>query len=166
MGVGDQRHAPAALPAVKTRCPLYRRLGGPQSRSGRVRKISLSPRFDPRTAQPVASRYTDWTIPAHYNKYEKEQMDRRKKDGTEDMTSNVRQNLLRYLSQQLQRAQPLQERCAQYRSDVYVTMLQKITCSSTAGRCDLSSASARHKVSVCVVVLRCQSGEQTLHMKF
>jgi hypothetical protein len=38
---------------------LYRRLGGPQSRSGRVRKISPPPEFDPRTAQPVASRYTD-----------------------------------------------------------------------------------------------------------
>jgi hypothetical protein len=39
---------------------LYRRLGGPQGRSGRVRKISPPPRFDPRTVQPVASRYTDW----------------------------------------------------------------------------------------------------------
>ena len=38
MGVGDQRHAPTALPAGKTRYPLYRRLGGPQGRSGRVRK--------------------------------------------------------------------------------------------------------------------------------
>ena len=63
MGVGGQRHAPAALPAGKTRYPLYRRLGGPQGRSGRVRKISPPPGFDPRTAQPVASRYTDWAIP-------------------------------------------------------------------------------------------------------
>jgi hypothetical protein len=39
---------------------LYRRLGGPQDRSGRVRKISPPPGFDPRTVQPVASRYTDW----------------------------------------------------------------------------------------------------------
>ena len=29
-GVGGQHHAPAALPPVKTRYPLYRRLGGPQ----------------------------------------------------------------------------------------------------------------------------------------
>ena len=28
-GVGDQRHAPAALPPGKTRYLLYRRLGGP-----------------------------------------------------------------------------------------------------------------------------------------
>jgi hypothetical protein len=40
MGVADQRHSPAALPPGKTRCPLYRRLSGPQGRSGRVRKIS------------------------------------------------------------------------------------------------------------------------------
>jgi hypothetical protein len=40
MGVGGQQHAPAALPPGKTRYPLYRRLGVPQGRSGRVRKIS------------------------------------------------------------------------------------------------------------------------------
>ena len=40
MGVRGQRHAPAALPLGKTRYPLYRRLGGLQGRSGRVRKIS------------------------------------------------------------------------------------------------------------------------------
>ena len=64
MGVGGQHHAPAALPPGKTRYPLYRRLGGPHGRSGRVRKISPSPGFDPRTVQPVASRYIDWAIPA------------------------------------------------------------------------------------------------------
>ena len=55
MGVGGQRHAPAALPQIKTRYPLYRRLGGPQGGSGLVRKISPLPGFDPRTLQPVAS---------------------------------------------------------------------------------------------------------------
>jgi len=64
-GVDGQRHAPAALPAGKNQYPLYRRLGGPQGRSGRVRKISLPPGFDPWLVQPVASRYTDWNIPAH-----------------------------------------------------------------------------------------------------
>jgi hypothetical protein len=64
MGVGGQRHAPAALPAGKIRYALYRRLGGPQSRSGWVRKISTPPGFDPRTVQPVESRYIDWAIPA------------------------------------------------------------------------------------------------------
>ena len=66
MSVGGQHHAPAALPPGKTRYPLYRRLGGPHGRSGRVRKISSLPGFDPRTDQPVASRYTDWDILAHY----------------------------------------------------------------------------------------------------
>jgi hypothetical protein len=36
MGVGGQYHAPAALPPRKIRYPLYRRLSGPQVRSGRV----------------------------------------------------------------------------------------------------------------------------------
>jgi hypothetical protein len=56
MGVGVQRHAPAALPPGKTQYPLYRRLGGPQERSGRVLKISPPPPgFDRRTVQPVAT---------------------------------------------------------------------------------------------------------------
>jgi len=50
-------------PVKVTQFPLYRRLGGPQGRSERVRKISPPPGFDPRTVQPVASRYTDWAIP-------------------------------------------------------------------------------------------------------
>ena len=58
-GGGGQHHAPAALPPGKTRYPLYRRLGEPQSQSGKMWKISPSPGFDPRTVQPVASRYTD-----------------------------------------------------------------------------------------------------------
>ena len=58
-GVGTQGHAPTDLASGKTRYPLYRRLGGPQSRSGRVRKTSPPPGFDPRTVQPVARRYND-----------------------------------------------------------------------------------------------------------
>jgi hypothetical protein len=52
--------------------PLYprERLGthhiggkvGPQGGSERVRKVSTLPGFDPRTVQPVTSRYTDWVI--------------------------------------------------------------------------------------------------------
>ena len=52
-------------PRGKTQYPLYRGLGGPQGRSGQVRKISPLPGLYPRTVQPVASRYTDWAIPAH-----------------------------------------------------------------------------------------------------
>ena len=54
-----------SLPPGKTRYPLYRRLGGPQGRSGRVRKISPPPGFDRRTVNPAASRCTDWATPAH-----------------------------------------------------------------------------------------------------
>ena len=60
--MGGQRHASVVLPLGKTPYSFYRRLGGPQSRSGQVRKISLLPGFCPRTVQPVASRYTDWAI--------------------------------------------------------------------------------------------------------
>jgi len=58
-GVGGKRHSPATLPPGMSRYQLYRRLGGPEGRSGRVWKISPTPEFDPLTGQPVASRYTD-----------------------------------------------------------------------------------------------------------
>jgi len=48
-----------ALPPGKIQYQLYRRLGGPQGRSGRVRKISTSTGFDPLTIQSVVSPYTD-----------------------------------------------------------------------------------------------------------
>jgi len=59
-GEGSASRPGRSLPPGKTRCPLYRRLCGPQGRSAQVRKISLPPGFDPRTVQPVASRYTDY----------------------------------------------------------------------------------------------------------
>ena len=62
MWLGGQRHAPAAFTPGKTRHSLYRKLGGPQGRSGRMRKMSPNPGFEPRTVQPVASLYTDWVI--------------------------------------------------------------------------------------------------------
>jgi hypothetical protein len=65
MGVGGQCHASAALPMVKTRYPLYRRLGGPQGWSGWVQKISSPPGFVPWTIQPIASCCTDSAIPTH-----------------------------------------------------------------------------------------------------
>jgi hypothetical protein len=45
--------------------PLHRRLVGHQGRSGRVRKISPPQAFHSRTIQCIASRYTDYAIPAH-----------------------------------------------------------------------------------------------------
>jgi hypothetical protein len=67
MGVGAHRHALAALHPGKTRYPLYRRLGGPQGRSGKVRKISPPPGFDRRTFQSVASRNIDCGISNNNN---------------------------------------------------------------------------------------------------
>jgi hypothetical protein len=67
--VGGQLHAPAALSPEKSQYPIYRRLGGLQSLSGYVRKISLPPGFNSRTVQPVASRYTDYAIPAPIKLY-------------------------------------------------------------------------------------------------
>ena len=59
-GEGSTSRSGRSLPSGKTRYPFYRRLGGPQSRSGQVRKISPQPGFDPRTVQHVASRYTNY----------------------------------------------------------------------------------------------------------
>ena len=46
------------LPPGKTRYPLYRRLGGPQGRSGRAENLAPAG-FHSRNVQPVVSRYTD-----------------------------------------------------------------------------------------------------------
>jgi len=48
------------LPSGKTRYPLYRRLGGPQGRSGWAENLVPTGILS-RTVQPVVSRYTDWT---------------------------------------------------------------------------------------------------------
>ena len=68
MGVDSQRHAPDRfLPPEKIRYQSYRRLGGPQSRSGRVRKILHSPGFDPRTVQPIKGSPAEIPTPIYGN---------------------------------------------------------------------------------------------------
>jgi hypothetical protein len=68
--VSGQFHAPAALPPGKSpRYPFYRRLGGPQSWYGRYGEVKIFTLSGlelplPLVVQPVASRYTDWAIPA------------------------------------------------------------------------------------------------------
>jgi hypothetical protein len=61
-GFSGQLHAPAALPTGKSSWyPLDRRLGGPQSRSGRGGEEKNSqplPGLEPPIIQPVAQRYT------------------------------------------------------------------------------------------------------------
>ena len=54
MLVCGQRDAPASLTPGKAHYPLYRWLGWPQSRSERVRKISLPPGFNTRTLDRAA----------------------------------------------------------------------------------------------------------------
>jgi len=47
------------LPSGKTRYQFYRRLGGPQGRSGRAENL-VPTGIRSRTVQPVVSRYIDW----------------------------------------------------------------------------------------------------------
>jgi hypothetical protein len=49
----------------KTRYPFYRRLGGPQARSGRGGKISSPPVFDSGTSSPVAQALYRLSYRAH-----------------------------------------------------------------------------------------------------
>jgi hypothetical protein len=66
MEVSDQFHAPAPLPPWKSLLhPLDRRLGGPQSESGRCEEEKNLAPDGIRTpaGQPVARRYTDRAIP-------------------------------------------------------------------------------------------------------
>jgi hypothetical protein len=62
MRVAGQLHDPAALPPGKARYTMYRRLGGPQGRSGRVNKYRC---YWGRAVRTVASRYPDCALPAH-----------------------------------------------------------------------------------------------------
>jgi hypothetical protein len=61
MEVGGQRHVPATFTAGKDPVPIVQEAGwipGPVWTSA---ENLAPPGFDPRTVQPVASRYTDWT---------------------------------------------------------------------------------------------------------
>jgi len=64
LGGCGQHEAADTLPPAKIRYSLYRRLGGPQDQCGRVQKILFPLEFNPQTIQPVASRSTDYAIPA------------------------------------------------------------------------------------------------------
>jgi len=68
MRVGGQRYASPTLPLGKI--PGAHCIGdrvGPRAGLDGCGKSRLPRGFDPRTVQPVASRYTDWAIPARHN---------------------------------------------------------------------------------------------------
>lgn len=55
MGLGGESHAPASLPPRNRPGTNVQEAGGSQGRSERIRKISPSREFDPRTAQGLVS---------------------------------------------------------------------------------------------------------------
>jgi len=66
MGMGGVSPTPRPpLAPEKSRYPLYRRLGGPQGRSGRAENL-VSIGIRSRTIQPVVIRYTDWATGPTY----------------------------------------------------------------------------------------------------
>ena len=66
MGVGGQSHSPAALPPGNTPVPTVQEAGwAPGPVWAGAENLAPPPGFDPRTVQPVASRYTDCANPAH-----------------------------------------------------------------------------------------------------
>jgi len=58
-GEWSAAHTGCNLPPGKTRYPFYRRLGGPQGRSGQAENL-IPTGIRSRTVQPIVSRYTDW----------------------------------------------------------------------------------------------------------
>ena len=66
-GEGSASPPGRSLSPGKTRYPLYRRLSGPSASLDRCGKSRPPPGFDPRTIQPVASRYTNWATGPTYN---------------------------------------------------------------------------------------------------
>ena len=58
-GGGWPTPRPRRFTPEMSRYPLYRKVGGPQGWTGRVRKISPLPGLDPGPVETVASHYTD-----------------------------------------------------------------------------------------------------------
>jgi len=63
--VCGQHHAPTALPPGKTLYALYRRRCWGSTGLDGQGKSRRPPRIDPRTVQPVVSRYTNYAIQVH-----------------------------------------------------------------------------------------------------
>ena len=58
-GEWSAAHPGRTLPPRKTRYPFYRRLGGPQGRSGRAEYLVLTG-IRSQTVQPIVSHFTNW----------------------------------------------------------------------------------------------------------
>ena len=65
-GEWSAAHPGHTLPLGKTQYPLYRRLGGPQGRSGWAENL-IPTRIRSWTVEPVVSRYTDWATGTTYS---------------------------------------------------------------------------------------------------
>jgi hypothetical protein len=67
MEMGGERHAPAALPpGNRPRTYFIGGWAGPKAGLYRYEKSHPPLGFDHRSVEPIASRYTDWAIPAHW----------------------------------------------------------------------------------------------------
>jgi hypothetical protein len=66
---------PLFTPLRKDPVTIAQDTGGPYGRSRQVWKISPPPGFDPRTVQPVASRYTALRYPAHLHTRNEQEFD-------------------------------------------------------------------------------------------
>jgi hypothetical protein len=72
--VCGQHHAPAAFTAEKDPVPIVQEAGWtPEPVCIGAENLAL-PGFDSRTFQPVASRYTDYAVPAPKGKYARKQL--------------------------------------------------------------------------------------------
>jgi len=63
MGVSGQRHDPAALPPERCGTHLYETAWVPGTVWTASENLAPPKGFDPRTVQPVPSRYTHYAIP-------------------------------------------------------------------------------------------------------
>jgi len=87
--VVSARHRPL-YPGERDRLATVRESGWAHGRSGRARKITPPPVFDPRTVQPITSRYSDYAIPAHkepifHEKYDSQIYTRSQTNGPTDV---------------------------------------------------------------------------------
>ena len=98
VGEWSAAHPGRTLPPEKTRYLFYRRLGGPQGRSGRAENL-VPTRIRSRTVQPVAQSLYRLSYPAHafygtnHNKY----INKLSKESAEFLVSNLTIGIYEYI---------------------------------------------------------------------